>query len=170
MHRPSWELFVDTTDSSIQWIDHAPNRRFAVHTAGTNTPADDVVWDKETGLIWPRSASLLGASVNWLDASTKAREFRFASRIGWRLPTVEELSSLFDTRRSNPALPTGHPFVAVQSGSGVPAYWTSTNHESAITGAAWFVDPSAGAAGLANKSTPGFIWPVRAARGGVSWT
>jgi uncharacterized protein DUF1566 len=88
------------------------------------------------------------------------------------LPTVEELSSLVDTRRSNPALPVGHPFVSVQAGATDPVYWTSTNHENP-TAAAWFVNFNSGAAGLGTKGgSPqilGFVWPVRGGRGGVNW-
>lgn len=169
MHPPVWELFVDGTASPIHWIDHPSNKRFGLFTGGTNSQADDLVWDKETGLIWPRHACLITNPINWLDANTAARELRLANRIGWRLPTVEELASLVDTRRSNPSLPSGHPFVNVRFGDGVPAYWTSTNHEQTSSGAAWFVNLGSGAAGLANKATSGFTWPVRAGRGGVSW-
>jgi hypothetical protein len=169
MKEPVWDLFIDGTDTSVAWLDHKPNTRFAVYNpGGTANPADDLVLDKETGLVWPRSANLRVDPMNWLDANTTTRELRFATRIAWRLPTVEELSSLVDTRRSNPALPTGHPFVAVQFGGGIPAYWTSTNHENP-TNAAWFVNFAAGAPGLLTKTENGFVWPVRGGRGGVSW-
>ena len=173
MVTPIWQLLIDTTDTSVAWIDHRPNLRFAIHNpGGTQEPADDLILDKETGLIWPRNANVRGAPMNWLDANTTTRELRLATRIGWRLPTVEELSSLIDTRRSNPALPIGHPFVSVQFGDTTPAYWTSTNNENP-TGSAWFVNMGVGAAGLASKGgNPqilGFVWPVRGGRGGVSW-
>ena len=173
MRTPIWELFIDTTDTPVAWLDHRPNLRFSTYNpGGTHTPDDDLVLDKETGLIWPRNANLRGNPMNWLDANTTTRELRFATRIGWRLPTVEELSSLIDTRYSNPALPTGHPFMSVQFGSGVPAYWTCTNHENP-SAAAWFVNLGAGAAGLATKGgnpqVLGFVWPVRGGHAGVSW-
>jgi len=173
MKKPVWELFADGTDTSVAWVDHVPNRRFAIYNpGGTTSKADDVVLDKETGLIWPRHANLSAGPLNWLDANTTSRELKLANRIAWRLPTVEELSSLVDTRYTNPALPVGHPFVSVQVGDGVGAYWTSTNHENS-SAAAWFVNLGSGAAGLASKGvTPevlGYVWPVRAGLGGVSW-
>jgi hypothetical protein len=169
MHKPVWELFLDGTATPIPWIDHPANTRFAIFSAGTPNQVDDLVWDKETGLVWPRNASVGGATQNWFDASTTARELKFANRIGWRLPTVEELSSLVDTRRANPALPTGHPFLTIQTAA---AYWTSTNAEAPIPspGAAWFVNLAVGAAGQLGKGNQAFKWPVRAGRGGVSWT
>lgn len=172
MHNPIWELFIDGTDTSVSWIDHKPNTRFAIYDlGGASNRADDLVLDKETGLIWPRNANPKGSALNWLDANTTCRELRIADRIGWRLPTVEELSSLIDTRRTNPALPVGHPFVSVQFGQGVWAYWSSTNFENP-SAAAWFVNLGSGGAGLATKGAPqvlGFIWPVRGGRGGVNW-
>jgi predicted ribosomally synthesized peptide with SipW-like signal peptide len=173
MHKPIWELFIDGTDSSVVWIDHKLNNRFAIYNpGGTSNPGDDLVLDKETGLIWPRNANLKGTALNWLDANTTCRELQIVNRIGWRLPTVEELSSLIDTRRTNPSLPTGHPFVSVQFGQGVWAYWTSTNHENP-SAAAWFVNLGSGGAGLAakggNPQVLGFLWPVRGGRGGVNW-
>ena len=172
MRTPIWEIFVDGTAKEIQWNDHAPNKRFAVHNAGSAPQADDLVWDKETGLIWPRDANLNGSAVGWLDANTIARELRLGRRAGWRLPSVEELATLVDTSRSDPALPNGHPFLSVQFGPSAPGYWTSTNHENPDQ-SAWFVNFSSGAAGLGSKGGPaptsGFVWPVRGGRGGVSW-
>jgi len=173
MLKPIWELFIDGTDTSVAWTDHKPNTRFAIYNAGgTSNPNDDLVLDKETGLICPRNANLKANALNWLDANTSCRELKFANRIGWRIPTVEELSSLIDTRRTNPALPAGHPFVSVQFGDGVWAYWTSTNHENP-SAAAWFVNLGQGGAGLATKGgnpqVLGFVWPVRGGCGGVNW-
>ena len=165
MNKPVWELFAGGTDKSIVWVDHKPNYRFAIYI---DHHAEDLVLDKETGLIWPRNANLLEQAQNWLDSNTTCREQKLANRIGWRLPTVEELSSLVDTRNAHPAMPTGHPFRSVQFGDGVPAYWTSTNSENPGS-AAWFVNMGSGSAGLGNKSISGFAWPVRAGRGGVNW-
>jgi hypothetical protein len=39
----------------------------------------------------------------------------------WRLPNINELESLVDCGRHNPALPSGHPFTDVREG-----YWSST--------------------------------------------
>jgi hypothetical protein len=169
MSKPIWELFIDGSDTPVAWIDNKPNRRFAIYNpGGTSDKSDDLVLDKETGLIWPRNANPKVTALNWLDANTASREFKLANRIGWRLPTVEELSSLIDTRNSSPALPTGHPFLLVQVGEAAPAYWTCTNNENP-SACAWFVNLTSGGAGLGSKSILGFVWPVRAGRGGVNW-
>lgn len=174
--KPMWELLQG--GGPIPWREHGPNARFAVYDprgdSDLNNPvtfADDLVLDKETGLVWARDAGRIGLQ-NWLDANTLCRELELGNRIGWRLPSVEELSSLVDPGRPDLALPPGHPFVNVQYGTGVYAYWTSTNYENP-TGTAWFVNFWRGAgphlAGLAAKSGPGNVWPVRGGSGGNSW-
>lgn len=173
---PVWRIFRDGAGESIRWVENpAANPRFAIHSSQVGvSPApgsQDLVLDKETGLIWARNANLLGTR-NWLDASTLCRELEMAHRMGWRLPTVEELSSLVDPRQAPLALPPGHPFLNVQYGSGVPAYWTATNAENPA-GAAWFVNLWRGAgphlAGLGNKTIPGYVWPVRGGSVGINW-
>jgi len=172
---PIWRFLGDGSDRSIQWIDHPANPRFAVHTppGGQPTPTglQDLVLDKETGLVWARNANLPG-SQNWLNANTLCRGLALSNRLGWRLPTVEVLSSLVDPLQTPLALPPGHPFLNVRYGSGIPAYWTASNAENPA-GAAWFVNPWGGAspsfAGLGNKSIQGYAWPIRGETAGVNW-
>ena len=177
MNGPLWKMFRSGTNTSVVWKDYPSNPRFAIYdskndsnAANPATFSDDLVHDKETGLVWTRDANLLGQH-NWLDANTLCREVELGNRSGWRLPAVEELSSLVDPSQPNLALPAGHPFVNVQFGSGDPAYWSSTNSENP-TAAAWFVNFWRGAGphlvGLGNKSIPGFVWPVRGGTGGNS--
>ena len=173
-----WKIFRPGTNKSVRWIDHPPNRRFSIYDPNNDsdlnnpeTLSDDLVLDKETRLVWPRDANLVGQH-NWLDSNTLCRELELGNRSGWRLPTVEELSSLIDPGQPDLALPPGHPFVNIQYGSGVPAYWSSTNSENP-TGAAWFVNlwRNSGPilAGLGNKSIMGYVWPVRGGTGGNNW-
>lgn len=176
MKKPVWRIFLDASDTDVPWITHKPNPRFSIYSAAPETANDDLVLDKETGLIWPRNpTAIAGASpFTWLDANTRCREIKIVNRIGWRLPTVEELSSLVDTKPhapTMPALPVGHPFIGVKFGSGIDPYWTSTNYENSAGsgGSAWFVELGGGAAGLGLKGNMGYAWPVRGGRGGVSW-
>ncbi len=168
MSLPIWNIMKNGSAEPVNWVDHSPNPRFAIFDPGTpDNLSDDLVLDKETGLIWTRDANLIGLK-NWLDSNTLCREFVLGNRIGWRLPAVEELSTLVDPSQSDPALPAGHPFVNVQYGTGVDGYWTTTNHENPDA-AAWFVSMGSGGAGLLTKPLNSYIWPVRGGRGGNNW-
>ena len=162
---PLWNIAQDRTALSIRWEDHTPNPRFAIHDAGTPTNlSDDLVLDKETGLIWTRDANLPKGMQTWQDAMNYCRnQIELGNRKGWRLPTIEELSSLIDPSQSNPALPNGHPFINVQ---GV-FYWSSTTYESSSS-RAWFLSMGVGFAQVYSKTVSYFTWPVRGGNGYAS--
>ena len=81
---------------------------------------DKGVLDKETGLVWEKQPQI--SKMNWSDALDYC--YRSASlgkpRGGWRLPTIEDLSSLFDTSQIPASIPAG-VFVGISG-----FYWTST--------------------------------------------
>jgi hypothetical protein len=91
------------------------------------------VRDNETGLVWERTPT--SDTYPWVqiqDQVTTAREYCAFSMVGghmgWRLPSLQELTSLADPTLSDNAgtltLPPGHPF---SNAKGVNyAYWTST--------------------------------------------
>jgi hypothetical protein len=70
---------------------------------------DDAVLDKETGLVWGRRISR-NASAQWHLLMGYCTHRNTGGRMGWHLPTIEQLGTLIDRTRSNPALPAGHPF------------------------------------------------------------
>ena len=173
VRNPIWNIMQEGTAYPVHWVEHSANPRFAIYdtkadsdSSRTSSVSDDLVLDRETGLVWARDANLKGQQ-NWLDSSTSCREIILGNRIGWRLPTIEEISSLVVPSRSDPALPDGHPFVNVQAGAG-DVYWTKTNHENPDA-AAWVVYMSEGRAGLLTKSLTGHIWPVRGGSEGNNW-
>jgi Protein of unknown function (DUF1566) len=85
----------------------------------------EAVLDRETGLVWQRTPAVPPAGEWWQLSSARCASARTGGRLGWRLPTMQELSSLIDpTATSGPPLFPGHPFVGVQP---VAAYWTATS-------------------------------------------
>ncbi len=99
----------------------------------TRFQADELtVTDRQTGLMWQRSDSFheLKRGMNWYEAleyvDQKNRE-KFAGYNDWRLPTMEELSALWDPARplkSKDGEPIGLP--PVFQGGGSYYLWTST--------------------------------------------
>ena len=119
---------------------------------------DEAVLDKETGLVWARNANLFNGTRTWQQAINYCRNLSIADRKGWRLPTVEELSSLVDSTQTNPSLPDGYVsfFDNVQSFF----YWSSTTYEGDST-YAWLVDMTTGNVHYYDKTGYDYVWPVR---------
>jgi len=81
------------------------------------------VLDKETGLVWERSPST--SKFSWAYGIQHCITLTVGNRRGWRLPTIHELATLADTSvavGSATILPSGHPFMNVQSSF----YWSIT--------------------------------------------
>ena len=80
------------------------------------------VLDKETGLVWERTPGT--SLINWHQAEMGCNRRIVGGRMGWRLPTVQELSRLangISMQYSVVVLPAGHPFQLSRY-----VYWTTT--------------------------------------------
>lgn len=159
---PIWNIIKKGTDETAEWIPHVHNPRFAIYNVGTpGDDNDDMVLDRETGLVWARNANIAKGMLTWQDAINFCRDWvQVGKRRGWRLPTIEELLSLIDMEESNPALPKGHPFINVQ---GV-FYWSSTTYESS-SARAWYISMGIGVTQVYAKTISYFVWPVRGGNG-----
>jgi hypothetical protein len=120
------------------------------------------VLDKETGLVWEQSPST--DTKNWLDAQIHCNKLAKGNRMGWRLPTLQELGSLVDPSRSNPSLPNGHPFSNVQSSSSSSFYWSATTNAFS-TSYAWGVPFDDGVVSNDGKIANSYVWCVRGGQG-----
>jgi Protein of unknown function (DUF1566) len=117
--------------------------------------------DNETGLVWETTPQT--ATKPWADAAD-ACEIRVAGgRMGWRLPSIVELTSLVDVPEGgDPVLPAGHPFnVPPGRGNTETRFWSATtvagspNTARAIS----FVSPFELGAGI--KTLAFHVWCVR---------
>ena len=162
---PVWEMARDGTDRSVTWRRHRPNPRFAIYNSGTLGDAnDDLVLDKETGLVWERSPMVRTGSsapaTPWKGAITRCLTLTEGNRRGFRLATIEELAGLLEMGTAD-FLPSGHPFLNV---SLILPYWSSTT-ETDVAGNAWTVDFSDGSLGLTDKTAFNGCWCVRGGEG-----
>lgn len=114
----------------------------------------EAVLDRETGLVWERAPD--PTLMTWTDACTHCYRRQVVDRLGWRLPTVEELASLIDKSQSGPALPSGHPFI------NPPIYyiWSSTTDASDVI-KAWSVNTGGGGVWNHAKTREDNVWCVR---------
>ncbi|MFW5722742.1 MAG: DUF1566 domain-containing protein [Desulfohalobiaceae bacterium] len=125
-----------------------PEPRFEIH--------DQAVLDRLTSLLWQRDTDLTEGPVTWqqaLDAVARLNEHSGISQ--WRLPNINELESLVDCSRHNPALPRDHPFLNTREG-----YWSSTTSVFEPSWS-WVLYMHKGAVGVGYKSGAHFfVWPV----------
>ena len=151
---------------SFNWVDHTPNPRFAIHDPGTpSDESDDLVLDKMTGLIWMRNGGYLGTGINWVDAVQLCRNDITVGNIkGWRLPTIEEISSLIDANNTAPSLPLGHPFVNVCT---TWYYWSNTTYEGNST-QVWYISFNDSTTAARDKSDELLLWAVLGGSGYAS--
>jgi hypothetical protein len=99
--------------------------------------------------------------LTWYEAQRHCYERVVGGRMGWRLPTIEELTSVIDPfgPEVGGKLPPGHPFNV-----GTTNYWSSTTvADNPAT--AWFVRLALGEAITVLKVAPFYTWCVRGGRG-----
>ncbi|HER63436.1 MAG TPA: DUF1566 domain-containing protein [Desulfobacteraceae bacterium] len=60
---------------------------------------EDIVYDSQTGLMW--AARDNGRDIDWYDAEYYCKEFVAGGYTDWRLPSIDELSSLYTRERKN---------------------------------------------------------------------
>lgn len=122
----------------------------------------NAVLDRETGLVWEKSPAT--APLDWLNAQFHCNQSAVGGRRGWRLPTLQDISSLIDPNAPSsvviPVLPAGHPFTNVLAN----AYWSATTNAGA-TDEAWGTNFN-GAAELRSPKTDSLrVWCVRGGQG-----
>jgi hypothetical protein len=136
----------------------APVNRFVVLTDWNS----EAVLDKETGLVWEKSPSTDLSPL--LFARFQCEEFRTTSaRIGWRLPSMDELASLIDPSVASPGptLPPGHPFLNVLGGTGAHDYYWSATLSAEDPARAWVVSFGSGGVTTFNRANSYQVWCVR---------
>ena len=132
-----------------------PGARFVVLSSYQN----QAVLDQETGLVWERapSSSTDVWSESHIDCNTKV----VGNRMGWRLPTIQELASLIDPAASGVKLSKGHPFSNIGTDRSV-LYWSATSR---IGNAAWIVSFYFPLVDAVTQSVEARAWCVRGGQG-----
>ena len=115
----------------------------------------DVVSDSSTGLEWQDDSDTNGTRRTWQAAIDYCEDLSLESHNDWRLPNINELKTLIDRSKRNPAIKS-EVFVYVKSSY----YWSSTS----IVGVeyiAWFVNFNNGDVFGAFKDNNNYVRCVR---------
>lgn len=120
---------------------------------------DGTITDANTGLMWEKKDDAGGlhdkdnvydwatATGSWINDINTEGGIGFAGRSDWRAPTVEELLSIVDYSRHDPAIDPAFNSgcapsctVTACSCTGAPAYWTASSTASSPGANAWNID------------------------------
>lgn len=112
---------------------------------------DKTVTDTKTGLTWQKTDD--GKARTWKDAKKYCEEISLPGK-GWRMPTREELESILDLTRYNPAIDP------IFEGAKSDWYWSSTAHAD-YTDYAWFVLFYHGYVSCSSRDSLCFVRAVR---------
>lgn len=124
---------------------------------------DGTVTDLSTGLEWlkdPTGAGI-GARLNFTNAVNTCDGFVFAGHDDWRLPTIQELSTLINVTGTIETKPITDEIFEGE----IYRYWSSTTYVD-VASLAWSVDP-AGGVNFFNKTD---VFHIRPVRGGTQET
>jgi hypothetical protein len=110
------------------------------------TNRSSIVTDKIHDIYWQDTLSSQKSSEDWDDASEYCDKLVLNNMGKWRLPTFNELLSIVDFTRVNPAI--NPVFEYVNEGT----YWTSRDF-SATTSRAWTIDFRTGKTYYSYKTT-----------------
>lgn len=103
-------------------------QRFVVLSNWNN----EAVLDRETGVVWERdpqtARGAMGVRQSYAHAASLCVQATTGGRKGWRVPSINELQSLYDASGASSGwmLPIGHPFLNILTGFGYTEYWSST--------------------------------------------
>ena len=128
---------------------------------------DGTVIDLSTGLMWIKDpgqspGGLFYDRMYWYDAINNCENLEFAGWDDWRLPNINELMSIVDHSRYNPAF---DPMIFTQFYDMWTPYWSSTTNASWTDGV-WVLYPYDGYKSCWSK--PWDMCFVRPVRGGQS--
>ena len=112
------------------------------------------VYDVRRDLTWSR-ANVGSERLNWKDADAACRSLNLAGHQDWRLPTIQELLSIVDYERKEPAIDTAL-FDCEPSW-----YWTSTPAAASPAAHAWIVNFYDGNSDWLNRDYGYYVRAVR---------
>lgn len=122
--------------------------------------ASQAVFDQETDLVWERTPN--AGAFTWDQAQKRCNNLVLGGRMGWRLPAIQELSSILSIPNPPVNLEPGHPFGVVTGWLG-QAIWSTTS-SAAVPANAWTFNMAGNTAPMP-KGSLSHCWCVRFRQG-----
>ena len=113
---------------------------------------DGTITDNETGLMWQQEEP---GTMTWANALSYCNDLSLGGQSDWRLPNVEELISIVDYTKYDPAIDTIYFLNTYAS-----FYWSSTTNAK-DTYLAWYVYFYDGYINYHRKSNNNYVRCVR---------
>ena len=127
---------------------------------------DGTVTDTRTGLIW--AAQDNGTDINWDSAKAYCENFSAGGYGDWRLPTIEELRSLYDPSQSRIAGCDSNPEnwrIHIVPAVDLSCYWVWSSETPDASSARYFLfDSGLNHPALRSYSFDGRVLPVRSSK------
>ena len=114
----------------------------------------EVVRDTKLGLMWQDNAAAKSTKKKWKSAKKYCQNLSFGGYSDWKLPNHDELLTIVDYDRYDPAIMPSFKNVASIY------YWSSSQYVCATKGA-WVVDFKYGYVGYSTKSNENYVKCVR---------
>jgi hypothetical protein len=114
--------------------------------------ASDIVVDNDTGLMWQDSSTIV--EKDWQGAKEYCNNLSLGGYDDWRLPHIDELVSITDKNRYNPAIKD------IFNNTKNDWYWSNTQVKS-NSSLAWVVSFSSGRVSWSYKSNANYVRCVR---------
>lgn len=122
------------------------------------TKSGDIVTDSTTGLMWQDDAIAASTTAKWQVAIDRCEALELGGHTDWRLPNLNELTSLADDTKVEPSISPAFTNVVAFG-----KYWSSTTHAGYSSGSgAWYVYFHDGSQGHYNKLSGYYVRCVRA--------
>ncbi len=116
--------------------------------------ASDTFVDAKTGLMWQDDRAAKNTRRNWTEAQSYCSHLSLAGHSDWKLPSIQELQSIVDISRYDPAIKSGFKNVNPSD-----FYWSSSVYAS--NERAWVVHFKVGYTSYGNKSNEYYVRCVR---------
>lgn len=114
-----------------------------------------IVTDSETHLQWQDDA--IGSKMSWISALTHCEDLTLGGNSDWRLPNLNELTSIVDDSKVNPAIYSTFEMTEPYN------YWSSTGNVQK-TSEAWSVNFYYGSQGYGLRGGDLYVRCVRDAQ------